>query len=56
VYYHDLAVQILGDSRPRRVPVGFSRQIALPILGRSFFAHFKSVAFLEPNELVEIKE
>lgn len=60
VYYHDdIEIQIVGDSRKLKTRVGFiesaePRQI-IPLLGRSFFKHFKSVGFEENNEIIELK-
>ncbi|MEK7193185.1 MAG: hypothetical protein AAB652_00130 [Patescibacteria group bacterium] len=55
VYYHNLALQVLGDTRVLPTAVGFSRTVSLPILGRSFFKHFKVVTFSESKEEVELK-
>lgn len=60
VYYHtDIEIQIVGDSRKLKTRIGFienneSRQI-IPLLGRSFFKHFKAVIFEENNERIELK-
>lgn len=55
VYYHNLAIEVLGDPRSLPTEVGFSREIVLPLLGRSFFRHFKAVIFSEPEGEVELK-
>jgi hypothetical protein len=55
VYYHQLSIEIVGDPRDLPTEVGFSREIRLPILGRSFFRHFRVVAFAELKEEVELK-
>jgi hypothetical protein len=55
VYYHQLALRILGDSEALKTEIGFSEQIALPILGRTFFVHFKAVAFAEAKEEIELR-
>ncbi|MBI2048834.1 MAG: hypothetical protein HY434_00585 [Candidatus Liptonbacteria bacterium] len=55
VFYHHLALQVMGDQRILPSEVGFSKEIYLPILGRSFFAHFKAVIFTEAKEEVELK-
>lgn len=56
VYYHDgLSIQLLGDNRRLPTVIGFSDKIILPVLGRSFFRHFKSVVFNEAKEEVELK-
>ncbi len=60
VYYHDdIEIQIIGDGRKLKTRVGFMesgvpRQI-IPLLGRSFFKHFKAVIFEENNERIELK-
>jgi len=55
VYYHNLKLQILGDTKELNTEVGFAESMAFPILGRSFFKHFKSVVFNESKEEVELK-
>ena len=55
VYYHKLAVQVLGDARILPLDVGFSRDVLLPLLGRTFFRHFKAIIFNEAKEEVELK-
>lgn len=61
VYYHDdIEIQIVGDDRKSRTRVGFiesaePRQI-IPLLGRSFFKHFKAVIFEENLERIELKD
>jgi hypothetical protein len=55
VYYHRLALQVVGDKRELPVEIGFSREVGLPLLGRSFFEHFKSVTFAQPKGEVELK-
>jgi hypothetical protein len=54
-YFFDLELQILGDTRRLLTVIGFSDQIFIPILGRSFFAHFKSITFSETKGEVELK-
>jgi hypothetical protein len=60
VYYHDdIEIQIVGDSRKLKTRIGFiestePRQI-IPLLGRTFFKHFKAVIFEENNERIELK-
>jgi hypothetical protein len=56
VYYHDMALQVAGDSKLCSMQVGFSHQISIPLLGRSFFAHFKGVIFYEGKGEVEFKD
>src|SRR2546427_88308 len=36
VFYHNLSIELLGDSRVLPTEVGFSNQVSLPSLGRSF--------------------
>lgn len=55
VYYHNLAMQIVGDSRRLELPVGFSELIYIPLLGRTFFRYFRLVVFNEEKEEVELK-
>ena len=55
IYFHAAELEIVDDSRKLSVTVGFSDAIFIPILGRSFFRHFKSVIFSEPKEEVEFK-
>ena len=55
VYYHQLSIEVVGDLRALPTEVGFSREIVLPILGRSFFRHFRVVAFGELKEEVELR-
>jgi len=55
VYYHKLSLQVLGDMRTFPIDVGFSRQISIPLLGRSFFRQFKVVMFNELKGEVELK-
>lgn len=60
VYYHnDVEIQIVGDGRKLKTRIGFiennePRQI-IPLLGRSFFKHFRAVIFDENNERIELK-
>ncbi|MEK7651372.1 MAG: hypothetical protein AAB377_02480 [Patescibacteria group bacterium] len=57
VYYHDnLSIEIVGHSKKLSISIGFSDKIFLPILGRSFFIHFKSVIFSERKEEIELKD
>jgi hypothetical protein len=56
VYYHLLGLQLLGDLKVLPTEVGFSREVGLPILGRTFFRHFKTVSFSEEQEEIEFKE
>lgn len=55
VYYHECGIQLVGDNRLIQMSIGFSEQITLPLLGRAFFAHYKSVAFHQAKEAVEFK-
>ena len=54
VYSFDLELQVVGDSRRLAVPVGFSEVVYIPLLGRTFFAHFRSIVFEEEKEEVEL--
>lgn len=56
VYYHQASLQVVGDARKFSVEVGFSEKITLPILGRTFFAHYKAVIFYEPKGTIEFKQ
>ena len=53
VYYHNLELQLVGDSRKLSTIVGLSDQIFTPLLGRSFFQHYKKIIFSEPKGAVE---
>ena len=55
VYYHQLNIQIIGNSNLLPIEVGFISTIPVPLLGRSFFKHFRSVIFHEEKEEVELK-
>ncbi len=55
VYYHKLKIQVMGDSRNLETEVGFAENFIIPLLGRSFFRHFKSVSFMELKEKIELK-
>lgn len=55
IFYHTLDIQVQGDERKLQTDVGFSDVIFIPILGRSFFQHFKDVVFHEAKEQVELK-
>ena len=55
VYYHNLKLLVLGEGRELPTEVGFAHNLPLPILGRSFFIHYKSVVFNETKEQVELK-
>ena len=55
VFYHELKIEIIGGSDPLPLEVGFMANIPFPILGRSFFQHFRSVIFHEKNEEIELK-
>jgi hypothetical protein len=54
VHYHLLNVEVVGEGRPLAVDVGFS-QIVVPLLGRSFFRHYKAIVFRELAEEVELR-
>lgn len=55
VYFHPLSLQVVGDTSILPTEVGFSRDIPIPLLGRTFFQHFKSITFVETKEEVELK-
>lgn len=61
VYYHEgIEVQVAGDSKKLPTRIGFvesgpDTKRVPPLLGRTFFKHFKSVSFQENNEVVELK-
>jgi hypothetical protein len=55
VYYHDLKIKVLGDDKKLNTKVGFASGMTIPLLGRSFFAHFKTITFNENKEEVELK-
>ena len=55
VYFHDLKLKVLGESRELAVEVGFADNFFVLLLGRSFFMHYKSVIFSEGKEMVELK-
>lgn len=55
VYYHALGLQLMGDPKILATEIGFSRDVYLPLLGRSFFRHFKRVTFDEEGEEVDLK-
>lgn len=60
VFYHaDVLIQLGGDSRKLPVEIGFiestQNRRVIPLLGRTFFQHFKSVTFYQPKEVMELK-
>ena len=60
VYYHgDIELQLTGDNRRLKIEVGFIEnqdgRKAPPLLGRTFFAEFKSVNFEQTKEMIELK-
>ena len=54
VFEHQLALRIVGDTRLLPLAVGFSNEVPLPLLGRSFFAQFKVIMFKESEREVEL--
>lgn len=54
-YFDDLGIEVVGYPRKLPATIGFSKEIFIPILGRSFFLHFKAVIFSETKEEVELK-
>jgi hypothetical protein len=55
IYYHDVNLQVAGDTHVFPITVGFSSQVSLPLLGRTFFARFKQVVFEEMKERLELR-
>jgi len=55
VYFHKLAIKVLGEDRELSTEIGFANNFTVPILGRSFFRHYKAVIFEEAKERVELK-
>mgnify|MGYP001573330342 CR=1 FL=1 len=55
IYFHKLELEVTGDSRRLSVLAGFSSNIFIPILGRTFFSHYQSVIFHEDKEEVELQ-
>jgi predicted aspartyl protease len=55
IYYHNVRIQVLGDSKKLPIEVGFSHHLLIPILGRTFFRHFRAIVFKEEKEAVELK-
>lgn len=47
VFYHGVQLQVLGAEMVLPMEVGFSKELLIPILGRTFFRHFNSVIFAE---------
>jgi len=54
IYFCKLEIQVLGSTRKLPIIVGFGK-IEIPILGRDFFKHFRSVIFNEERENIELK-
>lgn len=54
-YYHDLHLQIEGDTRTLPTTVGFAEDVVVPLLGRALFKHFRLVIFDEAGEQVDLK-
>lgn len=55
VYFHKLAIQVLGEDRELPTEIGFADNFAVPLLGRTFFQHYKAVIFEESKERLELK-
>lgn len=55
IYFHQLKLQVHGDQRRLPTEVGFGTNIFIPLLGRTFFEHFRAVIFHEKQEEVELK-
>ena len=58
-YFDDVEVELIGDNRKLKMPIGFAHskdgRMVPPLLGRTFFAHYKSVSFEQTKETVELK-
>lgn len=58
-YFDDVQIKLVGDDRKLSIPMGFTQsrggRSVPPLLGRAFFEHYKSVAFEQPKETIEIK-
>lgn len=59
VYYHSgVAIELVGDGRRLPLEIGFvettPNRTILPLLGRTFFEHFKKVTFCEPKKVLEL--
>lgn len=55
VFYHPLRLKLDGGTDELHTQVGFAKDFDTPILGRSFFQHFKSVIFEETREQLELR-
>ncbi|GEM_PF-3560746 len=55
IYFHDLEIQVQGDIRKLSTLVGFANTIEVPLLGRTFFKHYREVIFDERKERIELK-
>lgn len=55
VFYHRAQIQVLGAPTLLPIEVGFSKDLLIPILGRTFFRHFRAVVFGEAKEEVELR-
>jgi hypothetical protein len=53
-YFHEVEIQVQGDPRKLPIVAGFGK-IEIPLLGRSFFRHFRAVIFDESKEKVELR-
>ena len=58
-YCRGIEVQLSGDSRKLSIEIGFiettPERRVIPLLGRTFFFHFKSVTFFQSKEIMELK-
>ncbi len=59
IYYHDdIQIELVGNSQRFELEIGFingETQMHMPLLGRTFFSLFKSIAFEEKGGTIEIK-
>ena len=54
IHFYDIKIQVQGDSRKLPITVGFGK-IEIPLLGRTFFKHFRAVIFDEERKRIELK-
>lgn len=55
IFYHDLELEVLGEGRILSLEIGFADSLIVPILGRTFFVHYREVIFRESEEAVELR-
>ena len=54
-FYHDLALEIIGEGRILYLEVGFTDSLIMPVLGRPFFRNYREVTFREAEREVELR-